>query len=161
MLTTLRRSVWGRAANREFAVPVRPLVVALALIAATPALAQGPPKAARFDLYGDPLPDGALARMGTVRLRDGDFFIPLVFSPDGRWLVSAGGRLISWDTTTGRARWTVDPGSELNCAAYSPDGSWVVTAGTNLALLTVWDANTGKARYKRKLGEYVKILAVS
>src|SRR4051794_40080486 len=99
MLTTLRRSVWGRAAYREFAVPIRPLVVALALIAATPALAQGPPKAARFDLYGDPLPDGALARMGTVRLRDGEGVYYPVFSHDNRTLFtrSSVGRLSGWD----------------------------------------------------------------
>lgn len=47
------------------------------------------PVGENVDLYGDPLPPGAVARCGTIRLRaggDGAFF--LQFTPDGRHLLS-------------------------------------------------------------------------
>lgn len=54
------------------------------------------------DLYGDPLPEGAFARLGTTRLADLDGS-PVAFSPDGRQLIScADGKITSWDSVTGR-----------------------------------------------------------
>lgn len=56
------------------------------------------------DQYGDPLPRGALARMGTVRLRHGDMIRHVVFSPDGR-LVGSWGRdqaFCVWEAASGR-----------------------------------------------------------
>src|SRR5262249_28440944 len=39
---------------------------------------------ARKDLLGDPLPDGAIARLGTLRLRHQDTVGALAFTLDGR-----------------------------------------------------------------------------
>jgi WD40 repeat protein len=59
----------------------------------------------RRDLYGDPLPPGAVLRLGTVRLRHGGTPTAALFLPDGKSLVStapADGHVAVWDVETGR-----------------------------------------------------------
>ncbi len=73
-------------------------------------LAKAPPAAktaatAGVDLYGDPLPKGALGRLGTVRFRrESDDLQCLAFSPDGKSLTTVGddGHLQIWDRATGQ-----------------------------------------------------------
>src|SRR5437764_508913 len=81
------------------------LTVCLLPIVECPVKGEPPGKEgpARPDLYGDPLPPGAVARLGTVRLRHGHVVNSVVFSPDGTTLISGGGREIHfWDVATGR-----------------------------------------------------------
>jgi RNA polymerase sigma factor (sigma-70 family) len=90
------------------AVALRPALTKLPPSGGVPGAA-GPPAVARApgkDQQGDPLPPGALARMGTARLRHGDAIVALAVSPDGKSLVSQSyDRTVRvWDLATGKER---------------------------------------------------------
>ena len=82
--------------------------------------------APRVDLYGDPLPDGAIGRLGSIRLRHaglGDF----VFLSGGKEIVSAGSDRIMrfWDWKAGKQVREVKLQGTANPSrpnALSPDG---------------------------------------
>jgi RNA polymerase sigma factor (sigma-70 family) len=59
---------------------------------------------AHVDLYGDPLPPGAVARIGTVRLRHGYIVDAAVFAPDGKTVATRGrdSRAHVWDVASGK-----------------------------------------------------------
>src|SRR5205823_8353701 len=90
-------------------------------------LALSPPVAAaqsgpgpRLDVYGDPLPPGAIARLGTTRLHHSGQILALAFSPDESKLFSAGGdkTVRVWSTSDGRLLLRFDV-PELATAALS------------------------------------------
>jgi RNA polymerase sigma factor (sigma-70 family) len=105
--------------------------------------------AGHVDLHGDPLPEGALARLGTRRFRQGGL---MALSPDGRTVVACGDQAIQfWDAATGKLLRSVEGGGRVAC--YSPDGRLVAAADVvfdpnnpreQIGQLHVWDAATGK-----------------
>jgi WD40 repeat protein len=115
--------------------------MALALLGLTAALATAEKPAARVDLHGDPLPEGAVARLGTVRLRAHQAHC-LTFSRDGK--VLAAGRSL-WDAADGRERTRLQGDLEgpPEQAALSPDGSLLATLD-HKHRVHLWDARTGK-----------------
>src|SRR5262245_8789298 len=58
----------------------------------------------RRDALGDPLPVGAVARLGTIRLTHAGSVSAVTFAPDGRLLASTGqdGAVRLWETATGK-----------------------------------------------------------
>ncbi|MFL5339302.1 MAG: hypothetical protein ACJ8F7_03965 [Gemmataceae bacterium] len=62
------------------------------------------------DIHGDPLPRGAVARLGTVRFQPGGCVNSLAFSPDGSRLASVtnGDNICLWDVPNGRELRRVD-----------------------------------------------------
>jgi WD40 repeat protein len=83
------------------------------------------------DQYGDPLPEGALARLGTQRFRHvhsmGD--LPTAFSPHSKTVVTVGdGIMRRWDTSTGKLIGRF-PGDRHVIVLYAPNGKWIAEHG--------------------------------
>src|SRR4051794_10051958 len=78
------------------------------------------------DQFGARLPKGAVARLGTLRLRHGDGLERVALSADGKRVVSSGRSAVRfWDTTTGQELMpplTADPGEEFLAGAPTRDG---------------------------------------
>jgi RNA polymerase sigma factor (sigma-70 family) len=114
---------------------------------------EGPaPKAAapaRTDRYGDPLPPGSVARLGTVRFRHDGEATALAFAPDGATLASVcSGEVILWDSATGRERRRLPiqvTGGGLGTGPldFSPDGRILAVADPREGL-SLWDAAGGE-----------------
>jgi RNA polymerase sigma factor (sigma-70 family) len=114
------------------------------------------PRQALADRLGDPLPPGAVGRLGTVRLRQGSMASAEAFAPDGKAVAASGLNwdhdVILWDAATGKelrrfavpednaVTWPEDhPGS----IAFAPDGK-TLAASFQGGRVRVWDRVTGK-----------------
>src|SRR6266436_9690428 len=115
------------------------LTLSIMLDCSPRALAQDKPLTDRF---GDPLPAGAIGRLGTTRLRHGELIKALEFLPDGKTIASLGGSIHGsvqlWDLGTGTARTNYSLGDGTHGpAAFSPDRKLV--AAVDYAGFTLFD----------------------
>jgi WD40 repeat protein len=152
------------------------LLLGLGVAAQTPDAPPKPaadPRAARTDLYEDPLPSGALARMGTARWRHGDLITFAAFLPDGKTIVTGGPDDVVrlWDSATGREvrrirheardRGEGGPGGMMVFnngqktglgVALSADGKTLATSGPDTSI-RIWETATGKELHSLAAGQ--------
>jgi WD40 repeat protein len=97
---------------------------------ARPASASG-----TLDLYGDPLPRGAVLRLGTVKYRQDSAIYRIAYQPDGKHFVTDGQDSILrvWDAAEGRLIRRIDPAvGALADFAITSRGKLVMAMGTTL-----------------------------
>jgi WD40 repeat protein len=104
-------------------------------------------KTAGLDQHGDPLPDEAISRLGTTRLRQGGPIRFVGFTPDGKTLVTCGeDGARTWDVATGKLihRFPKESASSdyWGGEVLFPDGKWVATP--HHSTLHLWETATGK-----------------
>lgn len=108
---------------------------------------------ARVDLHGDPLPPGAVARLGTLRFRHPGYPAGVSYTPDGRSILTAGdGGACLFEASTGRLvrRFAREAGLNPSRAAVSPDGTLVAIGGLDSvagAGVGVYELATGRIRF--------------
>jgi WD40 repeat protein len=104
-----------------------------------------PAKPVRTDLYGDALPEGAIARMGTIQLWHHSIYgdIPAAFSPDGKVLTTAGTKsLRMWDMNTGKQLREILDDYQVSQIFCSPKGRFLATRSEKS--INLRDPNTGQ-----------------
>jgi RNA polymerase sigma factor (sigma-70 family) len=108
--------------------------------------------AATTDLSGDPLPSGALTRLGTVRWRHGGPVFFAAYSLDNRELITVGqdGFVRVWESATGKEirRYGTGEVGTLSGAAISADRKLLATSSKDGAI-TLWDVVQGSRHAPR------------
>src|SRR3954468_1996947 len=106
------------------------LTTLLLLLALAPADAADP--VPRTDAFGDPLPPGAVARLGTTRYRVRGWPQQVFLSPDGNTVIGKGeeGVLVFWDAATGKTVAEIKAADLFNWSAdQSPEGPRLAAFG--------------------------------
>jgi RNA polymerase sigma factor (sigma-70 family) len=151
------------------------LLIGCAMTAAGLAVSQAPPekqsenkaeapapsrpaeeKRVRKDRYGDPLPAGAIARLGTLRLRHSNMTADAVFTPDSKTVIvsDGAGDVVFWDVTTAREVRRLPRVRGLSYAlALTADGK-TLAAGADHNLF-LWDVATGKMLSRSRVTDQI------
>jgi RNA polymerase sigma factor (sigma-70 family) len=101
----------------------------------------------------DPLPPGAIARMGTPRFRHGGPVLSMTFLAEGKFLATGGyigtrretriGRIRLWDTATGKELRQFHLNGTAHVAGSS-DGKILAGADESEGVIYLWEAINGK-----------------
>lgn len=100
----------------------------------------------RLDQFGNPLPDGAMARIGVLRFRHGAPVTQIAFSPNGKTIYSASSgekAAHAWSLQDGNELQRFSGDKPVHCVAVSSDGKTVAT-GEEGNEISLWSADTGK-----------------
>jgi RNA polymerase sigma factor (sigma-70 family) len=115
----------------------------------------------RVDREGVPLPAGAIARLGSARMRH-SWLRDVIISPDGESLMSFSGvrddSIRKWNTATGKQiSQFPQGGSRYQLMRFSPDGKSIIglVAGINETFYCAIDAATGRELRKSEIGSLV------
>src|SRR5262249_42128544 len=157
----------GAGLKVALALLVAVLVVAGGGMLATPASAEKPPTRGQQPdgerppdprqrvrpsvAPADPLPPGAVARLGSIRFRPGCTVESLAFAPDGRTVASGNGNgtISLWEAATGREiRVLRGHRDAVLSVAFSPDGKLLASRAGGVAYndnsIVLWDLATGR-----------------
>jgi WD40 repeat protein len=154
-MTTMQSQTWRITAKAMLAVGVLIVAAELSLGQSSPAVKDTQSRVAdtgkpKTDLYGDPLPPGAILRMGSTRLKHSQ--AALAFSKDGKLLISAGqcGDVRFWEAATGKEIRRVQLDYKKRDSTYLSNPEFTMD-GTRLAMwepanqvVSVFDTATGK-----------------
>jgi WD40 repeat protein len=92
------------------------------------------------DAAADPLPPGAVLRMGSARLTHDTWLTCVRFSADDRWIGAADQNqtVRLWEVATGKLLWEMPPNTGQKLA-FSPDGKTLATSGRYSRDIAIWD----------------------
>ncbi len=102
-------------------------------------------KQPRLDNYGDPLPKGTIARIGTTRYWPHNVsFTKVIYTRDGKQIVyNSGDAVCFFDPASGKELHRVEvQGHEFKDFAISPDGKYLATLGSDnprTSEIYLWD----------------------
>ena len=105
------------------------------------------------DRYGDPLPEGAIARIGTSRLRSESSINVIAFSSDGNRLAFGNeeGHVCVFEAADGKPLLDIRPDKSrfqpVTELAFSPDGQTLAAGGYWSEIVWLLDSATGKVRH--------------
>src|SRR5262245_33771443 len=125
------------------------LLTSLTFVTADAFAAAPPGRRVPVDALGDPLPHGAIARLGTTRHRTAASHAAL--SPDGRLIAAFHEgdkpRVVLTDAVTGLEKRSFQVDGEHSHLAFSPDGKAVVAVDGSVPdepTVVFYEAATGK-----------------
>lgn len=135
------------------------------LLIATPAVFSQPPTPQkpvpkdRTDRRGDPLPPGAVERLGTLQLWHAFQTFCVALSPDGKTMATGGddGKIRVWDRATGKETRAFDLDKFLvSCVTFSPDGKTLAfgRGAPHLCDFGLLDLESGKVIHRMFSGKW-------
>jgi WD40 repeat protein len=122
-----------------------------------------PDKPVRTDRYGDPLPPGAIARLGTLRWRQDAAISALAYSRDGKTLASGDmeGSIVLWEARSGkRLRKFKKAGRVIKALQFTRDGRLLALLLNKVAVkpadlnLYLWTPSLWDVLRNKQLGRF-------
>ena len=123
-------------------------IFAVAIIAIGTSFSSADTKPVRLDAYGQPLPDGAIARLGKLKFGLLGSPMAVAWSPDGKKLAAVNNdkpRLLIWEYPSGKVLTELRlPNASAGRMLFSPDGKYLFWTDVHAAWHTsrLWNVET-------------------